>query len=296
MIPADIRYIGYRSIEMGEEYCAHLLEFAFVLWERNTVAPTVEHRVNFFNSSSSEMAYILGDVVVNDQTFVDESLIYDVELEEERCAGLRGHHSSNGVNTVLRVCSNDVGLDKEGTYEVGFLTRSLGKSQDKLPETVWIRVPGDVIQARNYDIRGGQTLSKIAVTGTFSTPTRESPLGLLFLTDSYRSPTQTGAAAPGTEAFAILRRGVEDPPERTEDVLEFPVLSNLRGPGCNWTVVPDSCPVLGAEGRLSVPTSLVHTESTIFNLPPRKLQTGRCPERNVPEVTFSPTLPPEGTE
>ena len=46
IIPANISCIGNKSIGI-EKYSEHLLQFAFVLWERKTVAATVEQCMNF---------------------------------------------------------------------------------------------------------------------------------------------------------------------------------------------------------------------------------------------------------
>ena len=298
IMPVDIRYVGYRSFEGEHSNCLHVLEFAFVLWERITIGHTVEHRVNFYGPDGS-VAFVVVDGVANAETLLDECYIYDASADNLECCGFRADHPSNGVNTVLRVCSNDVGIVQEGNYEVSFLTRYKLETREILQERVLIKVPNDVLTAPSYDVPQGRTLEKINLTGSLKTPEGTLPLGLLLLTDSYRSPENTGAAIPGSEAFVVLRSkpSVQDPPELTKDTLEFPKLLNTLGPDGTWTTVPTSCS--SPRRRMQLARKESHdceneARDQVFTITQRSVQTA-CPERDLPRnhvLTFEPTVSP----
>lgn len=104
-----------------------------------------------------------------------------------------------------------------------------------------ITIPLTGLSAPSYDIQPGSTLNDITISGTGTTPGGFEPLGLLLLTNSYRSTTKTGSSTRASEALVITRDGTLLPQEITPDLLVYPVPQDLVGPSCSWQNAPSQC-------------------------------------------------------
>ena len=60
-------------------------------------------------------------------------------------------------------------------------------------------------------------------------------MGLLFLTNTFRSWTSTGSAIHDSEAIVIVRPDIFPANETTPETITFPVTRNIDGPNCcSW--------------------------------------------------------------
>jgi hypothetical protein len=286
---SDFRYIGYRVLPVFETDCDYLLEFAITTWERT------QRLLNTFFQISID---IDGDVRPDFTLFNTgpglDSDIAECRLENSSgvdiCTGFTVDHGTNTANTVLRVCSNDLGISEPQVINVGVTTYTLPTSNSLSDGTVFrsILFPEPALVAPSYDVVPGGTLESILVSGPGGVPNRPPSLGLLLFTNAYRDSTNTGAATKETEALAILRSGINDPVEVTPDVQELPVTDNVGGPDCTWKQdVPSVCP--SATVALPSVTSTNTTTMSLSRNPGRRLEFSRCPENPVPR--FSVTTP-----
>jgi hypothetical protein len=290
---SDFRYIGYRVLPVFETDCDYLLEFAITTWERT------QRLLNTFFQISID---IDGDVRPDFTLFNTgpglDSDIAECRLENSRgdeiCTGFAVDHSTNTANTVLRVCSNDLGISEPQVINVGATTYTLPTSNSLSDGTVFrpILFPEPALVAPSYDVFPGDALESILVSGPGGVPnSRSRSLGLLLFTNAYRDSTNTGAATKETEALAILRSSINDPVEVTPDVQELPVTDDVGGPDCTWKQdVPSVCP----SATVPLPTSGTSADTTTISLsrnPGRRLQFSRCPENPVPRgaILATPT-------
>jgi subtilisin family serine protease len=302
--PSDFRYIGYRVLPVFETDCDYLLEFAITTWERTQrlYLHHFEIRIDIDGDLEPEwVLYNTGPIYKSDT--VDCRLRNKITGEEE-CTGFAVDHSTNTANTVLRVCSNNLGIFDPQVINVEFVTYSFPKIiRSDATNFTQILFPDPTLVAPSYDIPPGGSLDDILVSGPGRIQNNLPSLGLLLFTNAYRDSSNTGAATKETEALAILRSGVNDPFEVTPDFRQLPVTSNIDGPtGCTWELeLPSVCP----SATFSVPGDFetlvdVTTDTSTLRNTTRRLQTLNCPENPVPRakvnlVTRSPTPPPTVT-
>ena len=232
--PADIRYVGYRTIPVNRRGCTHLVEFAIQSWEsfRTPNLKVFEIRVDVSGNGFSDFSlFNMGKFFGTEN---NECRVYDEARREWSCANFPVDHTSNSGNIVLRACSEDLGLNFAGVYTVAVYTSTPSGPVDSTGRLT-IRFPTAALSAPSYDVLPGARLDTIRVTGNGQYPAGGVSKGLLFMTNSYRSSESTGSSTRATEAIAIPTLGVALPREKTLDKLEIPKATNLEGPGCQWT-------------------------------------------------------------
>ena len=294
---ADFNYIGYRSIPGGDPNCDYVLEFAFHLWEKHRRLVQTQLRVQFDVDRDGEIDYYLANrgQEYHDTEFSDCRVLKAGETEW-KCAGFAPDHGTNSATTILRVCSNDVGIDNMHNQTISVSFASYGYPNERMAadETgfIAIRVPLSTLSVPSYDIPGGNTLMTMTVSATekVTTNTADAPLGLLLVTNGWRSKDRTGAATERSEAIALSFREEPQPEELTPDVLDHPLATDLSGPGCTWSYKPNQC---------EVRRELQHGQLFPFNWNdmqekrphPRSLEV--CQENNVPR-SAARSVPPWG--
>lgn len=240
--PSDFRYIGYRTLPVMEANCAYLVEFAIHTWEISRHPIDTVHLVDI-DTNGDEVADL---TLVNDGPLAfgaqfPESRIFDPVNQEVGCTGFQIDHSTNTATTILRACSNDLGMATSGTYRVGIssVTRPSSEQTDSTP---WISIsfPQPALSTASFDVDPGKGRRSLSVSGTGRTPDGNDALGLLLITHSFRSLESTGAATPATEALVVRTRGVNLPSEVTSDVLDLPRAAERGGPVCTWKEFPDN--------------------------------------------------------
>ena len=166
-------------------------------------------------------------------------IVRNTKTQELTCTGMPPDHSTNTGNTILRVCSNDIGFTEppkgQQQMNVYILTATathLGVTEvtDRASEQFHtLEFPQTWISAPSYDIFPGETLDVIEIDGTGGNG-RTKPLGLVLVSNAYRGPDKTGAATAESETI-ILTNGPQDLPlEVTPDELAFPVAEAFEGP------------------------------------------------------------------
>eukprot|EP00977_Amphora_coffeiformis_P019902 scaffold7586_cov174-Amphora_coffeaeformis.AAC.5 len=246
--PADLRYVGYRTVFVGESTCEYLVEFAFNTWE--TVATSVN---TFFEAQIDRDGDGKVDVTLSNRgpqqhmTTYTECRVQDATTFVWSCSGFAPDHAGSTSNTIVRACSNDLGLDSSttSTLQVKFKAISFGRAfveTDKSEFFTPIMFPTPALEGPAFDVEPGAKWSNILVTGPGKTPTGQISQGLLLITNSYRSPVSTGAATRETEAIAIATQTTRIFQEQALDRLVYPKASNAGGPICSrWTGPSLSC-------------------------------------------------------
>jgi Subtilase family len=248
--PNDFRYVGYRVLDVGRPGCTHLVEFAFHTWEAKGGRLVTEiYGVDIDVDGDKQ-----GDKFLFNSGLAYECLVVDDLTEAATCVGMPPDHSTSSSNTVIRACSEELGITGfEGQLGIRFEAVSFTSEGDIIPtdassldETAFIMVdfPRPALRAPSYDILPGQSIEIIQVDGKTTGTYDEAPLGLMLVTNAFRSPTSTGAATSSTEAIVLLRDGLNRerlPTELTPDILVFPPAENLGGPGCSWQLVDEAC-------------------------------------------------------
>jgi len=244
--PSDIRYVGYRTVPVNVEGCTDLLEFAIHTWERQRTL-SFTHFDILIDLDGDEIAefavFNTGYLVGTPATLNSEMHIINLSAATESCGGFAPDHATNTANSVLRLCTDDIGMEEGGVINLGVVSYSFPRS-DRSDAVGWtqIKLPEAGLSTPSYNIEPGGTLEQITVSGTGTTPTGTPPLGLLLYTNSYRSPVRTGSATFTSEAIAIYRQGTALPQEYSLDALEFPVAQDLDGPaGCGWNEIQSQC-------------------------------------------------------
>jgi hypothetical protein len=245
--PADLRYVGYRTIELNEPLCDYLVEFVFNTWE--TVVTSVN---TFFEAQLDLDSNGLADRMLSNRgpqqhrTNYTECRVFDTSVGTWSCLGLAPDHSTYSSNTVIRGCSNDLGLDASTstTLNVRFAALSFAGSFSRVDTTGYVPItfPNPVLSGPSFDVEPGASWSDILISGSGRTPEGQPARGLLLITNSYRTPSSTGASVKGKEAIAILRDGEQIFTEQTPDELFYPSTNAVDGPACvNWAPLPASC-------------------------------------------------------
>jgi hypothetical protein len=179
-------------------------------------------------------------------------VVRNKKTNEIICTGFAPDHSTNTANTVLRVCSNDIGFPtpptKQTQINVYILTATathLGVTEvtDRASDLFHtIEFPQAWISAPSYDIYPGETLETIPIDGSGGNGNDQTPLGLILITNSYRGPDNTGAATRESEALLLTLGNVTIPTELTPDELVFPVAKAFEGPTCAvWKETGATC-------------------------------------------------------
>ena len=246
--PADLRYVGYRTVFVGESDCEYLVEFAFNTWE--TVKTTVN---TFFEAQIDRDGDGNVDVTLSNRgpqqhlTTHTECRVQDANTLVWTCSGFAPDHAGATSDVIIRACSEDLGLDssRTSTLQVKFRAISFGSAfveTDRSDVFTPILFPTAALAGPSFDVEPGSKWSDIVVTGPGQTPVGQNSGGLLLITNSYRSPTSTGAATRETEAIAIATRGTQIFQEQTLDRLVYPKVGNVDGPICSrWTGPSLSC-------------------------------------------------------
>ena len=247
--PNDIRYVGYRVLPVGKQGCTHLVEFAFNTWERKNGRLVGEiYGVEIDTDGDGE-----GDVFLYNLGLGRENIVIKFGENEETCTGLPPDHGTSSATTVLRACSEDLGIeDFEGRLGLRFeaitITDDMVIVSTDVPGETFTPVafPKPRLSAPSYDVYPGDVLETLEVDGSGddSRGFIQKSLGLMLVTNSYRTSNSTGASTPSTEAAIMLQDGYNFnrlPREITTDVLEFPQAENLVGPDCSWKEVDPAC-------------------------------------------------------
>jgi hypothetical protein len=299
--PSDLRYIGYRVLPVFETDCEYLLEFAITTWERTQRLYIHHFEVVLDIDGDFEPDWILyntGPIFGSDSA---DCRLIELITEEEKCTGFVVDHSTNTANTVLRVCSNDLGISEPQIINMGVVTYSYPEIAKSDATTLTpVLFPDPALAAPSYDVLPGRSLDNILVSGPGRVQNRAESLGLLLFTNAYRDASSTGAATRETEAVVILRSGINDPFEVTPDFQQLPVTTNKNGPtGCSWVQdLPSVCPLttFSIPGEFETLVDATTKTLTLRNTT-RHLQALSCAENIVPRAnvilaTPSPTPPP----
>ena len=236
--PADIRYVGYRTIPINNPDCTTLIEFAIQTWESQQSLSYTHFNI-WIDTNFDELAehtifnsgYRLGSAY-SEMRRVDEA------SELEYCIGFAPDHCTNTANTVLRFCSEDIGINTtESETIVNVAISSFSFPEDKVADMMDYRkisILRAELSAPSYDIEPGAVLREMTVSSGPSNSGVGSPLGFLLFTNSFRSSTSTGAATRVSEAVVLLRDGIQVYAESSPDTLAFPETQYFVGPGCSW--------------------------------------------------------------
>jgi subtilisin family serine protease len=250
--PADLRYVGYRVVANHDDHddhgdapgCEHLVEFAVVTWEsQSTIAYThfnVWIDVDFDGTSEHTIfnaGYRLGSAL-------NEMRRINLTDGIEYCLKYPPDHATNTANTILRFCTDDIGLTYSGAGVVSVAVSAYSFPEIDVLDVMQyqnISIPMAGLSAPSYNVEPMATLEEIIVSGTGTTPNGVDPLGLLLITNSYRSPASTGSSTRASEVIVITPDDTRLPQEITSDILEYPVLEDTQGPSCSWELALTSC-------------------------------------------------------
>ena len=250
--PSDFRYVGYRVWKTENVTdCDYLLEFSFTTWEKQRRLNLEFFQVHLDIDMDGVIDYILFNTgVFTPYSDTLQCYVRNKSTDELKCTGFVPDHGTNTANSVLRVCSNDIGFEtpprRQEQINAYILTSTatyLGVSEvtDRAPEQfTTIEIPEAKLSAPPYDIYEGETLQTLQINRAESS-SRAEPLGLMLITNSYRTPSSTGAATSNTETLLLLQGNVSLPVEITTDVLVFPVTQAFEGPQCLGWEDKDTC-------------------------------------------------------
>jgi hypothetical protein len=292
---ADIRSIGYRTVPVGEPTCDYLIEFNFQTWERVRYVGLHTIRANVFvDTVSAPITMWIPPLPAYSETYI-------VEPDgTNRCTGLSSDHSSNTVNTIMRACSNDLGLEGNATFYVRFQTDAypISKSVSWLSGLVKAEFPNPKLQATSYDIGPGETFEGVRVMGEIDA----DAYGIQFVANSFRDFNHTGAATVATETLNVVKQGIILESEVTPDIYTWPGDENRAGPQCQIWSIPASNACTPSSNARTEPAGETATaeDATSTNQNNVPLQEGdvefpeespACPPIVVPRVQV-PTDPP----
>jgi opacity protein-like surface antigen len=290
--PADLRYVGYRVVANRDDGdatgCEHLVEFAVVTWEsQSTIAYThfnVWVDVDFDGTSEHTIfngGYRLGSA---------QNEMRRINLTDgiEYCLKYPLDHATNTANTILRFCTNDIGLTGNDAVVISVAVSAYSFPEIDVLDVMQYRnisIPIAGLSAPSYNVEPMAILEEIMVSGSGTMPGGVDPLGLLLITNSYRSPTSTGSTTRSSEVIVITPEDVRLPREITSDILEYPVLQDTQGPSCSWEMALTSCfgrtlhdqDVRLAQTALVGHDKVAGAESLIRDFDGRFLQ-AHCPE------------------
>ena len=267
--PADLRYVGYRTVAVTDhsEDCTKLIEFAIQTWERQQSLSYTHFNIwidldfdNIAEHTVFNSAYRLGSTH-------SEMRRIDLRSNREYCVGYTPDHATNTANTVLRFCSDDIGVrtnkytDSATIINVAITSYSFpGNEISDIMEYRNITIPSVGLGAPSYDIEPGAVLRNLSLFGSGKIPSTDDattqssrPMGLLLFTNSFRSWTSTGSATHDSEALVIVRTDIVPPSELTPDTIHFPLPQHVDGPSCSdWAndiIHNTSSPLLPCTGN-----------------------------------------------
>ena len=292
---ADFNYIGYRSLPGGRPGCDYVLEFAFHLWEKHRRLVQTQLRVHFDIDLDNQTDYHLANRGQEyDDTEVSECRILKAGETVWKCTGFAPDHGTNSATTILRTCSNDVGIDNTQNCTINISFASYGYPNERVAADeigfISIRVPAPILSAPSYDVPGGNALMAISVTATenITADMVDKPVGLLLVTNGWRSHDRTGSATEKSEVVALTFRGEPLPHEKTPDVLIYPVATDLSGPGCTWSDKPKPCDL---RRELEVEHNVLSDWSDVEETPVPSRHLEVCNENSIPRSAVR-ALPP----
>ena len=284
--PADIRYVAYRTLR-GEENCDFILEFAFQLWERRQTLSNVELQVEIDVDGDSVLDYVLANRGPRKNDFRTSECRIQDSTGSWTCAGFAPDHPTNSGTAIIRACSNDFGIQPWRNIGVSFSSTTFPKpSAATIDKTAYmeIRVPSTISSTpTSFDLRPGGKVVSIPLSD--GTDIRNPyALGLLILSNGYRSRDSTGAASATSEAIAIPFPGVQLPKEQTEDSLSFMQTPFKAGPGIGWSAGTSTCSA-PRKRKLAVDDVVLEKQRISDNDIQGERDLNRvCPENFVPRV------------
>ena len=133
-----------------------------------------------------------------------------------------------------------------------------------------IEFPKPKLAAPSLDLLPGAALQRLRVDVHGAKKGEQTPLGLLLVTNSYRTHNSTVAAIPGSEIILLLRDGFDHTQlrsERTPDIaLPFPVTQDFAGPECALWDRQADCNISAATDSPSDETGEIHCRSLMRDL------------------------------
>jgi hypothetical protein len=281
---ADFNYIGFRSLPSSQENCDFVLEFAFHLWEKHKRLAETQLQVYFDLDRDGIVDYTLANRGPEHQvTEFSDCRIRSGDNWEWSCTGFVPDHSVDTATTILRACSNDLGIGKlPQIIDISFA--SFGRSDKDIESdtspTIQMQVPMARISGPSYDVPGGSMLTDIQVQ-IDNDLASSSLLGLLLITNAWRSRSRTGAATPRSEAIVLPIGDLSLPKEMTSDTYNFPKATNFSGPNAiSWYTVPETCDYAQRRALLHGSSKFIPAKITDQQQAERKLQV--CPENDIP--------------
>jgi len=267
--PNDIRYVGYRVLPVGIYGCSHLLEFAFNTWERKNGRLVTE----IYGVELDVDGDGVGDLFLYNSGLATENFVVDLRVGRESCTGMPPDHSTSSATTVLRACSEALGIeDFVGNLGLRFEAISFSDqgevvTTDSSTEIFTpVTFPKPRLSAPSYDINPGEGLGTLEVDGTLddSPGFSQKAMGLMLVTNSFRTSNSTGASTPETEAVILLQEDFDFsrlPQEITMDGVQFPQAENLRGPACSWKNVDTNCEAIVLDNNNDANTDIDTTDT-----------------------------------
>ena len=291
-LPSDIRAIGYRTIHASYSNCSYVVEFVFNLWERPRRIIPFYPFIAFVNASTNETISFL---ISRESTHFEFEVVVVNKLDgsQPACTGFSLINSPGSANIVMRGCGEQLGLKENQNLSVKFGVRDISKiGGDDLLELLGplkIEYPHPAISAHSYDIRPGATLDNLEVTNRNNNNISQ-PMGILLVTNAYRSTNSTGASVKEQEGILLLRNGLSNYKEITVDKLLYPQANDTGGPQCLWRsemcLFPTLAPTLyPAPSSTETPTKSPTAILTEFP--------SATSEPSIPTYTYSPTFAPD---
>lgn len=240
----DIRAVGVRTVLANRDECegGFAMEFAINSWERQAHLIPVTYYVFLDVNGDGELDWAVWNGMSNDETSQMQTIVTDLSTYD-RTAKYYTEHATNTANTVLRVCSEQIGMTlgedilggkrQEITVEVEAYDYLYGGPGDILAQftmipfgerytnnpgisspAIWpIREP---LEEAHEDIQpnGSSTLSiydMLNGVGESHDNINRQSYGALVFTNSNRGEGARGAATFETESILLLAPGVEAP-------------------------------------------------------------------------------------
>jgi subtilisin family serine protease len=227
---ADMRTIGYRTLPLNKTGCDHLVEFSFQTWERSRHVGLAAYFVEIQTDPTTPVYRLFSPAAPNPR-----ELYITNPNGVTSCTGFSPDHCTNSANTIVRACSNDLGLTEPGIIYASFALRTYrytsGIQFEQEVGPIAVPFPRGSLAAPSYDVASGETLNSFTVSGTIG----PSTVGVQLVTNSYRNNNSTGAATRNTETLFILQEGTTLEVETTPDtILPLPIARDFAGPRCNW--------------------------------------------------------------
>jgi hypothetical protein len=288
---ADIRTIGYRTFPLNKTGCDHLVEFSFQTWERSRHVGLAGYFVQV-QADLGAPSYLLFSPELGE---LSRGLYIENPNGAISCTGFSPDHCTNSANTILRACSNDLGLTEPGIIYASFALSTNAREFIQGTRLIAIPFPRGRLAAPSYDVAYGETLNSFTVSGTIG----PSTAGVQLVTNSYRNNNSTGAATRDTESLLILQEGVTLQAELTPDTnLPLPIATDFAGPRCNWN--ENECQLLSkvqglkrmapqsAETNIYIPGE--ETKSEIAQLEQDE-ESGLCDQVETPRMVVPTHVP-----